>query len=116
MAHPSLASRIQEINVLLDQAIEATGRDLAAADDNPAIQRHSIRPRAFTVSSSELMRTQNWTPFFHDWKAQYAHLKELLSAKKFAAVRTLLDGKAHAGQRLAPEVIARAKPLIGELV
>ena len=97
-----------------------TEKRLENAPDNPRIKRLSDNPRAFVVSSSELFRTNNWTAFAHDWKAQYKLLQSLIHERRFAAVRALLQGESIKAPplgtvRLAPEVVAHALPILGAL-
>jgi hypothetical protein len=120
VAQNTLAEHLVEIEAKLAAVLAETGRRLENAPDNPRIKRLSDSPRAFVVSSKELFRTDNWTAFAHDWKAQYRLLQSLIRDRRFAAVRSLLQGESikapqQGTVRLAPEVIAHALPILGAL-
>ena len=120
VAQNTLADQLAEIEVKLAAALAETERMLEIAPDNPRIKRLSSSPRAFVVSSAELFRANNWTAFAHDWKAQYQLLQSLIRARRFAAVRSLLQGESIKTPklgtvRLVPEVIAHALPILGAL-
>lgn len=115
MERTSLTTRVSAILTQLDQELAKTGSALEQESDNPAVNRDTHRGRSFTVASSELFRTGNWTPFYHDWPAQYRHAKELLLAKSFHKLRELLAGKTVDNHRFAPEVCSRIQAHVGDL-
>jgi predicted transposase YbfD/YdcC len=77
---------------------------------------------AFVISSKDLFAGKGqWDVFYHDWKAQYRYVRELLTKRKFAALRTLLreemySDPSHGRRSLAPEVIAKIKDITGDLL
>lgn len=114
MTDKTLSERLKEVEALLDQAIVKAGIRVDQGPSNPAAM--PLAGGAFVVRSSAMFASDNWSVFFHDWKAQYAHVKELLGAHKFSELRVLLDGKAVGQQKLAPEVIEYVKKITGDLV
>lgn len=56
---------IDKINKLKE---DLANRIIQAVPENPNIERLEENPNCFIVMSSELRRTDNWTPEYHDWK------------------------------------------------
>lgn len=67
-ASEAYQKKIHELN-------ETLIREIDALPDNPRINR--ISEKCFTISSSDL-GTTNWTPFYHDFRNQYAYLKAVI--------------------------------------
>lgn len=120
MSTPTLANAIAHALELIDQAAEACQSELAAQPDNPAIQRLSDRPSVFTVRSCKLFAHKTWDVFYHDWRAQYRLIGQLIRAHRFGALAEVLSSHSlrvrNAGlQRFAPEVVENAKRITGDL-
>ena len=116
----NLTQQLLRINAALREAAIEAADQVRAQPDNPAIQRIGGSVRAFTMRSSDL--GNNWTPFFHDWKAQYELVATLLEERKFGTVREILNtGKhrsgstAHSTQQLAEPVLERIRSIVGDL-
>lgn len=112
----NLASSIARAIADLTAAANEAAEKLAGGPDNPAIKRSG--PRTLTIAMKD-MGLKNWTPFYHDWKAQYNELAEMLRAHRFAAVAdaaTTGSIKSKGGKRdLAPEVVQRLRAIIGDV-
>jgi len=137
MAHqPSrnLTERLADALRLVDEAITKASEQLAAGPDSPRVQRLSGSVSAFAVRLSDLttrarmpgergtgpVQRTSWSAFDHDWLAQYRHARELLEARRFAALRQLLAGggyrdTSHGWRTFAPEVIGHIKAITGDL-
>jgi len=140
MPHPleTLAQALSDADQLIANAtsqisglIDAIGRDR----DNPGIQRFPGAVNGYVTSLSTLKSAKNakppsggpssastfrMDPFFHDWRAQYTMVKELVESRRFGAVKDLLEGKkieheARGRVDLAPEVIENLSNVIGNL-
>jgi hypothetical protein len=90
-----------------------------ALPDNCNIDR--VSQNAFTVSSSELGKHDNWSPEFHDFKAQYqVVLSRLQSVKSIAEFQRFLKGavmekqitKGKVRYRLHPDVLVQLQALL----
>lgn len=92
---------------------------IEALPDNENIKR--VSRNAFVINSSELGKHDNWTPSFHDFKAQYRLVLDRLDkTKSMSAFQSFLDkaienksikvGK-HV-EKLHPEVIAGLQKLL----
>lgn len=114
MSEKNLADAIKAAQDLLDQAIAEAGEKVEAGQDNPAIKRNE-GGKSFVISSSAMFGSDNWSAFFHDWKAQYRFVKELLEAKRFTDLQKMLDGKTVDQRKLAPQVIEHVKTITGKL-
>lgn len=118
--HQNLTQQLLRIDAALRAAATEAAGQVRAQPDNPAIQRAGGSLRMFTMRSSDL--GNNWTPFFHDWKAQYELVATLLEERKFGAVREILNtgkhrsgGTAHSTQHLAEPVLERIRSIVGDL-
>jgi hypothetical protein len=131
---PNLSERLADALRLVDEAIASASQQLANGPDNPRIQRLSGSVSAFTVKLSDLttrarmpgergtgsVNRSSWSVFDHDWLAQYRYARELLEARRFAALRELLAGggyrdSSHGWRAFAPEVIEHVKAITGDL-
>lgn len=121
---PTLAERLQQARALIDAAVADSTSRVKAGGDNPAIVRGiggNGSRLSFTMSSSALSGGVPWTPFFHDWKAQYERVAELIEARQFASVADILekgqfrDRNRHHAERFAPEVVAHLQTALGDL-
>jgi hypothetical protein len=115
MTEPNLSTRVIEAMRLIDEAIANSAQQLDQAPDNPAIKRVPGPTRGFVMSSSAMFASDNWTAFFHDWKAQYEFAKELLEKRRFSVLRKLLDGKSFEDRTFAPAVIEKITVITGDL-
>lgn len=115
MPEQNLSQRLKDIAALLDHAIAEAATRVGQGPANPAALALP-GGRGFTMRSSAFGASDNWSVFFHDWKAQYEHVKTLLLAKKFSELRVMLDGKSVTNQKLAPNVIEYVKKITGDLV
>lgn len=120
MTDQNLTQQLQQVHAALRQAANDSAAKVRGEPDNPAIQRVAGSARAFTLRSSDL--GSNWSPFFHDWKAQYDLVAKLLEERKFGAVREILQtgkhrqgGSAHGTQQLAEPVVQRIRAIVGDL-
>lgn len=131
---PNLTERLANALRLVDEAITKASVQLAEGPDNPRVQRFSGSASAFTVKLSDLttrarmpgergtgsVHRSSWSVFDHDWLAQYRYARELLEARRFAALRELLAGggyrdSSHGWRAFAPEVIEHIKAITGDL-
>lgn len=110
------AKRMDEIKAEMDRLREELARELLAVPDNPKIRR--LAANAFVISSADL--GSNWSPDFHDHKAQGRWLADAV-LRAVDPIEFLNDvvlyGKARdsAEKRVryfAPEVAAYVKSLI----
>jgi hypothetical protein len=68
----------RRITKKLEEAAERLDKEIG---DNPAIlKRYS--PKCYVISSSELFKHDNWTPQFHDFRAQAKVIINALSCVK----------------------------------
>jgi hypothetical protein len=116
---PTLTELLDEALKRIDDAIADVSGQLDTQPDNPKIKRASGSVSAFVISSKDI--GDRWDPFYHDWKSQYAYVRELLEKRRFSALRTLLQAQmyrdpSHGTRTLAPEVIENVKGLTGDLL
>lgn len=113
----TLTEQITDIREKLNVAAKEAAEKIKAGQDNPKINR--LSPNAFTMSSSQLGASMNWSPFFHNWKDQYSFVAELINDGKFHDVKTILtNGKIKTpwdNRTFAPEVIAHISTIVGDL-
>lgn len=57
--------------------------------DNPKIKRIGGEGKAFTVNFEDL--GDNWSPFYHDYKAQYQELIDVINKKPVEQVIKIFD-------------------------
>lgn len=115
-----LASQLEQARRLIKAAAEQARSDVQRGPDNPLINRIGSNGIAFTMAAKDLGK--NWTPFFHDWKAQYELVGQLLEAERFGAVALIMQkghhnpsGGTHDRQSFAPQVIEHLRSCLGDL-
>jgi hypothetical protein len=120
MSAMNLTQQIIAAKKMIQEAAQNASAEIQSGSDNPKIQRvRSSSIRAFTLSSKNL--GDNWSPFFHDWKAQYNSISDMLEKQQFGALRELIEtghciGKGHNRVSYAPEVVERTKSIVGDLL
>ena len=62
--------------------------DITTLPDNSRIQRLGGSGNCFTIQFSRL--EHNWSPFYHDFKAQYRFLVSVLDEKELPVIRRTL--------------------------
>lgn len=108
----------QEVRQLESMKVQIQGC-IEALPDNENIQR--VSRNAFIIKSSELGKHDNWTPTFHDFKAQYKLVLDRLDKTKSMSEfqnflskaienKSIKVGK-HV-EKLHPEVIAELQKLL----
>lgn len=112
----NLAERIQEAHRLIREAAVEAASLVREGPENPKIKR--LTPLTFTMSSSDL--GSDWSPFFHDWPAQYLRLADLILDQQFGKLHSILEtgvlrDRPGKSERFAPEVVARLKNAVGDL-
>lgn len=131
---PNLTDRLADALRLVDEAITSASEQLADGPDNPRVKRLPGSVSAFEIKLSDLtsrarmpgergtgpVHRASWSVFDHDWLAQYRYARELLEARRFAALRELLAGggyrdTSHGWRAFAPEVIGHIKAITGDL-
>jgi hypothetical protein len=113
--YTSIAHAVSQANTTVDEAVNHACQLLDQCPENPAASNLANNPRCFTVSSSSLLSGNNWSVFFHDWRAQFNVAKELLMTRKFGTLAKMLEGASVEGQNFAPEVIEHIKRVVGSL-
>ena len=105
---------LYEDGLALKLAIIKELKKIQSSEDNPRIERLSSSPKGFTISSKDL--SGNWSPFFHDFKAQYQAIIDKLNETGHLDIRGVLfdiaKGKSFNSRKLHPDVCARIKELL----
>lgn len=117
----TLAEHIETLRAQLLKAMDEAGDKLQGNADNPQIQRLG-GGNAFTVRFSELAKADGGRldPFFHDWQAQYEHMRKLLDSRSFSAIADVMENgqtrerRDHPARRFAPEVVSRVREIFGD--
>lgn len=119
MTEATFADRYAQAQEMLRQAVAETRARIESGPDNPAIKRFPGSKIAFTMSQSELGRVGNWTPFTHDWPAQYEKASQMLEAGRYSDLRSVLQtGRCREGGsplQFADEVVTRLRSILGDL-
>ncbi len=104
----TLLNQISEKSVELKKLQEAIAKAINELPDNPNIQRISEHPRCFVMSSKDVfagnkygftdMRIRhNWSVFYHDFKAQYKKIAEVIERARPESVLVQLNSIINTG-------------------
>ena len=114
----TLAAHLAKARRELLEVAQGSAQQVRAGQDNPAIRR--ISANSFTMGSKDL-GTANWSPFFHDWAAQYERLAELIETQKFSALAQVIqtgklrEASMRSGLHFAPQVVEHLRAVVGDL-
>lgn len=116
----NLTDQVANIRLQLQEAADAASQKINAGPDNPSIDR--VSKKCFTISSSKLGSSLNLSPFFHDWRAQYEFIGDLVERGNFHDVSKIIEngsfrasGETRSSYTFAPEVVAHVKTIVGDL-
>ena len=84
-----MKKELQAIDNQVQKIKEKFAEQINALPDNPKINRISTSPCCFTIMSSDL--GNNWSPFYHDYKAQYKFLADLVTKTKGESIINILE-------------------------
>lgn len=111
----------QQIEKLKKSLKKSLSEAIQNLPDNPRITRlnGTAGPRAFTMSSRDLNNV--WSPFYHDFKAQYKKLVEIVDKASLETVGTVLTRIIEKGNhpesggtvKFHPDVIENLRGLLG---
>lgn len=115
---PTLSEELDRAQRRLDEILRRIAERVEALPDNPRVRR--VSANAFTLSASDL--GSNWSPFYHDFKAQYRAVADAIRggnvATSTARLRAIISSRSvgnSAGRfarTLHPEVVAHLKRLL----
>lgn len=94
----NLPDRIEALIKALETVKDDTCEEIAKQPENPAIKPISEKPKCFTVSSSELFKHDNLTPFYHSFKLQHEALIGIVQATKVENLVATLEKIAEEGK------------------
>lgn len=80
-AQREILDRLVSIARQVRQMMPEIADGVKSLPDNPEIVSRSAQGRSFVIRSSALSGrngVSNWTPFHHDWRAQYERISEII--------------------------------------
>lgn len=113
--------KIDDVRRQVKDLKAALVQEMQTLPDNPRITRltGTGSPAAFTLNSRDLGNV--WSPFYHDFKAQYAKLAEIVDKTNLETVGTVLTRIIERGShpesggtvKFHPDVIEHLRGLLG---
>lgn len=116
-----IASTIEGLDLRITNIKNELKARLEALPDNSNIKRVSRSPSCFIVSSSQLTKYDNWTPFFHDHKAQYQFVIDVIERSQIETIIKKIESIIEKGSyrkpnqdtvKFHPEVIKQLKGIL----
>lgn len=95
-----LTESLKAYETLLEQIRAAMRDKIMALPDNPRIKR--LGENAFTVKASDFAGAP-WSPFYHDFKAQYKQIAEWIDTKTPSEVLVLIGQVVEKGSVWRPK-------------